>query len=56
MRIRIEKIYGHYYHSGFDKYVVIARIYANGQFHHRNLFFYSREEVEHLEEGSWIDY
>jgi hypothetical protein len=56
MRIRIEKIYGNYYHSGFDKYVVVARIYVNGQFRHQNLFFYSKEEVNQLTEGLWIDY
>ena len=56
MKIRIDKIYGHYYHSGFDKYIVIARVYGNGRFHHKNLFFYSEEEVRSLEEGSWINY
>ena len=56
MRIRIDKIYGYYYHSGFDKYVVVARIYVNGQFHHRNLFFYTEEEVMDLRENTWIDY
>ena len=56
MRIRIDKIYGHYYHSGFDKYVVIARIYVNGRFHHKNLFFYSKEDVDRLTEGTWVEY
>ena len=56
MRIRIDRIYGHYYHSGFDKYVVVARIYVNGQFHHKNLFFCTEEEAKRLEEGVWIEY
>ena len=56
MRIRIDKVYGHYYHSSVDKYVVIARIYVNGRFYHRNLFFYTKEEVNRLTEGLWIEY
>lgn len=56
MRIRIDKIYGYYYHSGFDKYVVFARIYVNGRFHRKNLFFCSKEDVDCLVEGTWIDY
>ena len=56
MRIRIDKIYGSYYHSGFDKYVVVARIYVNGQFHHKNLFFCTEEDAKRLEEGAWIEY
>lgn len=56
MRIRIEKLYGYYYHSGFDKFVVMARIYVNGRCQHRNLFFYTEEEVKNLKEGSWIEY
>ena len=56
MRIRIDKKYGYYYHSGFDKYVVFARIYVNGRFHRKNLFFYSKEDVDRLVEGTWIDY
>lgn len=56
MRIRIEKLYGYYYHSGFDKFVVMARIYVNGRHQHRNLFFYTEEEVKSLNEGSWIEY
>ena len=55
-RIRIDKLYGHYYHSGFDKYVVVARIYVNGRIVHKNLFFYTEEEVKSLKEGSWIEY
>lgn len=56
MRIRIDKIHGHYYHSGFDKYVVVARIYVNGRCQHKNLFFYTEAEVSSLQEGMWIDY
>lgn len=56
MRIRIDKIYGHYYHSWFDKYVVVARIYVNGRSQHKNLFFYTEAEVNSLQEGMWIDY
>lgn len=56
MRIKIDKIFGHYYHSGFDKYVVVARIYVNGRFYHRNLFFYSEEDVKRLAEETWIEY
>lgn len=56
MRIRIDKIYGHYYHSGFDKYVVVAQIYVNGRCQHKNLFFYTEAEVSSLQEGMWIDY
>ena len=56
MKSRIDKIYENYYHSGFDKFVVVARIYVNGRYHHKNLFFYSREDVDRLEEGTWIEY
>ena len=56
MKIKIDKIYGNYYHSGFDKYVVVTRIYVNGQYHHKNLFFCSKEEVDQLTEGKWIEY
>ena len=55
-RIRIDKIYGHYYHSGFDKYVVVARVYVNGRCQHKNLFFHTEEEMACLQEGMWIDY
>lgn len=56
MRIRIEQIQGYYYHSGFDKFVVVARIYVNGQYRQKNLFFCSEEEAKNLKEGTWIEY
>lgn len=56
MRIRIDKIYGYYYRSGFDKYVVVARIYVNGRYQKKNLFFYTEAEVSSLQEGMWINY
>lgn len=56
MRIKIDRIYGTYYIEAFDKFVVVARCYINGNFRFQRLFFNTREEMESLEEGEWIDY
>lgn len=56
MRIRIDKIYGCFHHSGFNKFEMIVRCYVNGQTRFKRLFFNTKEEAEAVEEGSWIDY
>ena len=56
MKIRIDKIYGSYYHDAFDKYVVIARVYINGVFRHKRLFFNSAAEADAVSPGMIIDY
>ena len=56
IRLRIERIYGTFYHPGFDKYEVAARCYINGKCRFKRLFFNSKQETEHLKEGGWIEY
>lgn len=56
MRIRIEKIYGAFYHAGFDKFEVVARCYVNGKCRFKRLFFNTEDEAGRLEEGLWISY
>ena len=38
-------MYTTYYDSSLNKYVVIARVYINGQFQHRRLFFAERQKM-----------
>jgi len=56
MRLKIERIYGIFYHPGFDKFEVVARCYINGGCHFKRLFFNTEAEAKSLEEGVWIDY
>lgn len=56
MRIRIDKVYTTYYDSSLNKYVVIARVYINGQLQHRRLFFAERQKMTEAAEGGWINY
>lgn len=56
MKIRIERVCGTYYDAAFDKYVVIARIYVNGQVRNKRLFFNSEKEMKEACKGSWIEY
>ena len=56
MKIRIDKIYGSYYNDLFNKYVVIARVYINGVFRHKRLFFATAKEADGLYPGMLIDY
>ena len=56
MRIKIDKIYSSYYDGSFDKYILIARIYVNGQLRVQRLFFNTRQEMSRAAEGVWIDY
>ena len=56
MKIRIDQIYGSYYHDLFNKCVVIARVYINGAFRNKRLFFATAKEAEVLSPGMLIDY
>lgn len=56
MRIRIDRIYGCFYHPVFNKYEVFARCYVNGGYCIRRLFFSTSEDAGAIEEGTWIDY
>lgn len=56
MRIRIDRIYGCFYHPVFNKYEVFARCYINGGYCIRRLFFSTSEDAGAIEEGTWIDY
>ena len=56
MRIRIEKVYGTFYHGGFDKFEVLAMVYMNGKPQYKRLFFNSAAQAESVKEGAWMDY
>ena len=56
IRIRIEKVFGTFYHEGFDKLEVLAMVYMNGKPQYKRLFFNSAAQAESVKEGAWMDY
>lgn len=56
MKIRIERIYGRFYVSAFDKYEILARCYVNGKYSYKRLFFATKESSDAVQEGMVIDY